>query len=42
MIIKLKVNGKFQLTIEINFISSKDSNETRAMHTKSDNRNYDR
>ena len=26
-----------QLTMEINFISSKDSNETRTMHTKSDN-----
>ena len=28
---------KIQLTMEINFISSKDSNETRTMHTKSDN-----
>ena len=28
---------KIQLTIAINFISSKDSDETRAMHTKSNN-----
>ena len=28
---------KIQLTISINFISSKDSDETRNMHTKSDN-----
>ena len=28
---------KFQLTIPINFITSKDSDETRNMHTKSDN-----
>ena len=28
---------KIQLTMAINFISSKDSNETRAMHTKSNN-----
>ena len=28
---------KIQLTMSINFISSKDSNETRHMHTKSDN-----
>ena len=27
---------KIQLTMEINFISSKDSNETRTMHTTSD------
>ena len=28
---------KIQLTMAINFISSKDSNETHTMHTKSDN-----
>ena len=28
---------KIRLTMRINFISSKDSEETRAMHTKSDN-----
>ena len=28
---------KIQLTISINFISSKDSDETRTMHTASDN-----
>ena len=28
---------KIQLTMSINFISHKDSNETRTMHTKSDN-----
>ena len=28
---------KIQLTMEINFISSKDSDETRTMHTKSNN-----
>ena len=28
---------KIQLTMAINFISSKDSNETRTMHTKSNN-----
>ena len=28
---------KIQVTMAINFISSKDSKETRAMHTKSDN-----
>ena len=28
---------KIQLTMAINFISSKDSDETRTMHTKSDN-----
>ena len=28
---------KFQLTMSINFISHKDSNNTRTMHTKSDN-----
>ena len=35
---KSKGEWKFQLTAEINFISLKpDSNETRIMHTKSDN-----
>ena len=29
-------NGKIQLTMSINFISSKDSGETSNMHTKSD------
>ena len=29
---------KIQLTMEINFISSKDSEETRTWHAKSDNR----
>ena len=28
---------KIQLTMTINFISSKDSDEIRSMHTKSDN-----
>ena len=28
---------KIQLTMQINFISSKDSREIRTMHTKSDN-----
>ena len=28
---------KIQLTMQINFISSKDSEETRTWHTKSDN-----
>ena len=38
MSIKIKVNGKFQLTMAINFISSKpDSDETRIMHIKSIN-----
>ena len=32
-----KDEWKIQLTMEINFISSKDSRETCAMHTKSDN-----
>ena len=34
MIRKCKMKGecKIQLTVEINFISSKDSNETRTMH----------
>ena len=34
---KTQGKWKIQLAIKINFISSKDSNETRAMHTKSDN-----
>ena len=35
---KNKGEWKIQLTVEINFISSKpDSDETRIMHTKSDN-----
>ena len=33
---------KIQLAMSINFISSKDSGETRNMHTKSNNRNYGR
>ena len=33
---KLKENRKLILTMAINFISSKDSDETRTMHTKSD------
>ena len=35
----LKTQGEWEIqsTISINFISSKDSNETRTMHTKSDN-----
>ena len=34
---KTHTDWKIQLTMEINFISSKDSNETRTMHTTSDN-----
>ena len=34
---KTKVEWKIQLTIEINFISSKNSNETPTMHTATDN-----
>ena len=34
---KTQGEWKIQLIIAINFISSKDSNETRTMHTKSDN-----
>ena len=34
---KTRREGKIQLTMSINFISSKDSNETRTMHTKSHN-----
>ena len=38
MIIKLKVNEEFiQLAMATNFISSKDSDETRTMHAKSNN-----
>ena len=33
---KTQGEWKIQLTMEINFTSSKDSNETRTMHTKSD------
>ena len=38
-VIDYKTQGewKIQLTVRINFISSKDSNETRTMHTISDN-----
>ena len=35
MKMEIKENGK--LTMQINFISSKDSEETRTMHTKSHN-----
>ena len=31
------LKNKIQLTVAVNFISSKDSNETRAMHSKSNN-----
>ena len=31
---------KIQLTIEINFISSKDSEEERVMHSSSDNKRF--
>ena len=34
---KTRRRGKIQLTIQINFISSKDSEETRTMGTKSHN-----
>ena len=34
---KTSSKWKIQLTTAINFISSKDSNETRTMHTKSNN-----
>ena len=34
---KLKNEWKIQLTMAINFISSKDSDETRTMHAKSNN-----
>ena len=36
---KTQGEWKIQLTIDIHFISSKDSNETCAMHTNSDNEN---
>ena len=32
---------KIQLPLAINFVSSKDNDEERAMHSKSDNRDYD-
>ena len=34
---KTQGEWKIQLTMAINFVSSKGSNETRSMHTKSDN-----
>ena len=34
---KTQSEWKIQLTMQINFISSKDSEETRTMHTKSSN-----
>ena len=34
---KTRIEGKIQLTMQINFISSKDSEETRTMYTKSHN-----
>ena len=34
---KTRRKWKIQLTMSINFISSKDSDETRTMHTKSHN-----
>ena len=34
---KTKIEWKIQLTMTINFISSKDSDETRTMHAKSNN-----
>ena len=34
---KTQGEWKIQLTMEINLLSSKDSNETRTMHTRSDN-----
>ena len=42
MITKLKVNGKlaikyWHITMAINFFSSKDSEEIRTLHSKSDN-----
>ena len=37
MIIKHQTNGKLIQLIAINFIFSKGSNETRTMHTRSDN-----
>ena len=39
---KTRTEWKIQLTMQINFISFKDSEETRTMHAKSHNiRNYD-
>ena len=35
--LKTQSEWKIQLTMAINFISSKDSDETRTMHTKSNN-----
>ena len=32
---------KYQLTMAINFISSKDNDEEQVMHSKSDNRNHE-
>ena len=42
-VIAYKTQGewKIQLSMTINVISSKDSDEMRTMHTKSNNRNYD-
>ena len=34
---KTSSEWKIQLTMQVNFISSKDSDETRTMHTKSNN-----
>ena len=34
---KTRIEWKIQLTMQINFISSKDSEETRTMYTKSHN-----
>ena len=34
---KARGEWKIQLSMKINFVSSKDNNETRTMHTKSDN-----
>ena len=39
--LKKSDTGKLQLTIVINFISSKDTGEEHVMHSKSDNRNHD-
>ena len=36
---KTQGEWKIQLTMAINFIFSKDSNETHTMHSKNDNRN---
>ena len=37
---KTSSEWKIQITMVINFISSKDSDDTRTMHTRSNNRNY--